>query len=185
MTAVNQVGNALTGVTGTGAFVGATSPTLVTPTLGVASATSVNFGGSTLSTYVSENSFTPAFTFVTPGDLSVVYSSRTGFYTQIGSVVFYNLQLAFTPTFTTSSGAILISGLPIAVYAGITPPIGQVSLGGGFINYVGYSINASPVNSQTQFTLLANNGASIANLAATNITTGVASQIIACGFYFV
>lgn len=34
MTAVNSVGNSLTGLTGTGLFVGATSPSLVTPALG-------------------------------------------------------------------------------------------------------------------------------------------------------
>lgn len=38
MPVVNAVGNALTGSTGTGAFVGATSPTLVTPDLGTPSA---------------------------------------------------------------------------------------------------------------------------------------------------
>lgn len=43
MAVVNQVGNALTGSTGTGSFVGATSPTLVTPVLGAASATSLSF----------------------------------------------------------------------------------------------------------------------------------------------
>lgn len=37
-TTKNAVGNSLTGVTGSGAFVGATSPTLVTPNLGVPSA---------------------------------------------------------------------------------------------------------------------------------------------------
>lgn len=41
MTIINSVGNGLTGVTGSGTFVGATSPTLVTPTLGVASGTSL------------------------------------------------------------------------------------------------------------------------------------------------
>lgn len=34
MAAINQVGNALTGTTGTGAFVGANTPTLITPLLG-------------------------------------------------------------------------------------------------------------------------------------------------------
>lgn len=42
MGTVNSVGNSLTGSTGSGAFVGATSPTLVTPTLGAALATSIN-----------------------------------------------------------------------------------------------------------------------------------------------
>lgn len=47
MAVINQVGNALTGSTGTGAFVGATSPTLVTPTLGAATATTVTFSPTT------------------------------------------------------------------------------------------------------------------------------------------
>lgn len=38
MPVVNQVGNALTGSTGTGAFVGQTSPTLITPDIGTPSA---------------------------------------------------------------------------------------------------------------------------------------------------
>jgi hypothetical protein len=38
MPVVNQVGNALTGATGTGQFVGDTSPTLVTPNIGTPSA---------------------------------------------------------------------------------------------------------------------------------------------------
>ncbi len=43
MATVNQVGVGLSGSTGTGTFVGSTSPTLITPTLGVATATSINF----------------------------------------------------------------------------------------------------------------------------------------------
>lgn len=42
----NQVNVGLSGATGTGAFVGVNAPTLTTPTLGVAAATSVNFGAS-------------------------------------------------------------------------------------------------------------------------------------------
>lgn len=47
MATVNAVGNALTGSTGSGAFVGATSPSLVTPTLGAATATSITFSPTT------------------------------------------------------------------------------------------------------------------------------------------
>lgn len=47
MATKNSTGNSLTGATGTGTFVGATSPTLVTPTLGAATATSVTFSPST------------------------------------------------------------------------------------------------------------------------------------------
>jgi len=47
MAVVNSVGNALTGSTGTGAFVGETSPTLVTPTIGAATGTSITFSPTT------------------------------------------------------------------------------------------------------------------------------------------
>lgn len=43
MTTINSVGVNLSGQTGTGNFVGSTSPTLITPVLGAASATSVTF----------------------------------------------------------------------------------------------------------------------------------------------
>lgn len=42
MTAVNSVGNTLTGLSGTGAFVGATSPTIVTPVIGTIKDTNSN-----------------------------------------------------------------------------------------------------------------------------------------------
>ncbi len=42
MATINAVNTSLSGQTGTGSFVGSTSPTLVTPTIGVATATSVN-----------------------------------------------------------------------------------------------------------------------------------------------
>jgi hypothetical protein len=47
MTTGNQVDVGLSGSTGTGTFVGSTSPTLVTPTLGVATATSIAFSPTT------------------------------------------------------------------------------------------------------------------------------------------
>lgn len=47
MATTNSVGNALTGLTGSGTFVGATSPTLVTPVLGAATATSLAFSPTT------------------------------------------------------------------------------------------------------------------------------------------
>lgn len=41
MSFINQVGNSLTGLTGTGAFVGANTPTLITPVIGAATGTSL------------------------------------------------------------------------------------------------------------------------------------------------
>jgi len=45
MATVNSTGNSLTGITGTGTFVGANTPTLITPALGSASATRVAIAG--------------------------------------------------------------------------------------------------------------------------------------------
>jgi hypothetical protein len=47
MTVINSVGNALTGSTGTVNFVGSNTPTLITPVLGAASATSLSFSSTT------------------------------------------------------------------------------------------------------------------------------------------
>jgi len=47
MTTNNAVNVGLSGATGSGSFVGATSPTLVTPTLGVATATTIAFSPTT------------------------------------------------------------------------------------------------------------------------------------------
>jgi len=118
MAAINAVGNSLTGLTGTGAFVGATSPILVTPTLGVASATSINFGGGALGSYTTKASWTPVLTFVTPGDLALSGESVQAFYYRIGDMVYYTCVYAVTPTFTTSSGDARITGLPVVPLAG-------------------------------------------------------------------
>lgn len=119
MATINAVGTGLTGASGTGNFVGNNSPTLISPALGAATATSINFGGSTLSTYTAFTTWTPAFTFATPGNLTVAYAGQTGYYTQIGDVVIATFSLTYTPTYTTSSGAIHLTGLPVAANASI------------------------------------------------------------------
>ncbi len=110
----NVVDVPLSGNTGTGNFVGANTPTLITPVLGASTATSINFGGSTLSTYIANTSFTPTITFNTPGNLSVSYALQTGHYVRIGSLVWATIVLEFTPTYTTASGDFFITGLPVA-----------------------------------------------------------------------
>jgi hypothetical protein len=114
MASINMVGNSLSGATGTGSFVGATSPTLVTPNIGAALATSITFGGSVLSAYNQAVSFSPTFTAATVGDLSVSYATQIGFYTIVGSKVYVNINIKFTPTYTTASGTAKIT-LPLTV----------------------------------------------------------------------
>jgi hypothetical protein len=56
--------------------------------------------------------WTPALTFVTPGDLSVAYSNQTGRVLKLGPLVVFRFVLICTPTYTTASGDMRITGLP-------------------------------------------------------------------------
>lgn len=216
MATINAVGNGLSGATGTGNFVGSTSPTLVTPDLGTpASGVLTNCTGLPVGTGISGlgtgvatalaqnvigsggiplamalNSFTPTFTFGTPGDLSVVYAQQVGFYVPMGPIVFYRATLTCTPTFTTSSGNALIAGLPItatsttstAIYSscyffgtGTTLPAGT-SVVQGFVG----------ANSSTIQLFAIGYGATGtgANISTSNITSTVSFQVNVTGFYF-
>lgn len=64
---------------------------------------------------VNKGTFTPTFSFSTPGDLNVSYSgTQLGFYSIIANQVFISFKLKCTPTFTTSSGLLQMGGLPVA-----------------------------------------------------------------------
>ena len=62
-------------------------------------------------------SFTPTFTFTTPGTLSVSYASQVGTYIAIGKLVFVGIDIEFTPTLGTASGAARLDGLPFTISA--------------------------------------------------------------------
>jgi hypothetical protein len=99
-------------VTGTGSAVLQTSPSLTTPTLGVASATSINFGGSALANYVSRTAFTPTITFG-GASVSITYGTQQGYYTQLGDMVFANGVITLTSK-GSSVGSAKIGGLAVA-----------------------------------------------------------------------
>lgn len=104
----------------------------VTPTaLGLVIGTDVQAWDADLdtlaSTYVA-GTFTPEFTFATPGDLSGVYTTQLGFYTRIGNRVFFDISMVFTPTHTTASGTAVIASLPVTS-ANNTGAVYSVSIG--------------------------------------------------------
>jgi len=180
MTAINQVGNALTGSTGTGTFVGANTPTLITPVLGAATATSISFGGSSLANYISSTAFTPVITFATPGDLSVVYSTQLGQYVRIGNLVTVSIQLAFTPTYTTASGTFFIESLPFTANNNVNYP-GQ---GAGWISgpltwpSAGTNLSFAVGANTSQIIIIASVPAAGPGVfSSTQITTGLATTI--------
>ena len=103
---------ALTDETGTGAAVFANTPTLVTPTLGAANATSINFGGTALSTY-QQGTFTPtAYDAVSAGN-QASYSTQEGVYTKIGNICYFRFVVALSSVAGMTGGnAMFFRGFP-------------------------------------------------------------------------
>lgn len=102
-----------------------------------------------------EGTFTPTFTFATPGNLSVSYTVQTGFYRQIptptGSIVWVYGACSFIPTFTTASGVgqFVLTGAPVNIAtpnALLDIPVCQgITFGSGntypFLQGVGSGVN--------------------------------------------
>lgn len=103
MAAVNSVGNTLTGATGTGNFVGANTPTLITPVLGVATATSLNKMAVTAPATASTLSVADGKTFTCSNTLTFTGTDSSSVNFGAGGTVAYSSELtswvAYTPTF--------------------------------------------------------------------------------------
>lgn len=97
--------------TGSGSVVLSTSPTLTTPNIGAATATSINFGGSSLSVYTT-GTFVPVLSFG-GGSTGITYSTQAATYTTIGNITYFTINIALTSK-GSSTGAATISGLPTA-----------------------------------------------------------------------
>jgi hypothetical protein len=113
MTTNNPLNVNLSGATGSGNFVGANTPTLITPVLGVATATSVNFGGSDLKSYTNTAVITPTLLF---GGLStgITYSVNTGIRTKVGGNVIFCIFIQLTNKGSATGSATIATGLPNA-----------------------------------------------------------------------
>jgi len=98
--------------TGSGKLVFDTSPTLVTPVLGVAAATSINFGDNALSAYKT-GEWTMGVSFG-GGTTGITYTENGGYYTKIGNLVIISGKMTLTSK-GTSEGNAYITGLPFTV----------------------------------------------------------------------
>jgi hypothetical protein len=129
--------------TGTGNFVRQTSPTLITPVLGVATATSVNFGGTTLSHY-DEGTWVPV---LGTGWTNTGTPYVAGYYTRIGRyvrlIIVVGGSLAGGTGTISFSGVSQITGLPYTplsiTYGGysganISNTNGGAVVGSSFVN---------------------------------------------------
>lgn len=156
-----------------------TSPVLITPTLGVASATSITFGGSALSTYVS-GTFTPVLG--TTGTAPTTLTTTTyGSYIQLGNLLYYTLHIAVTAfTIGSGTGNLQITGFPIG--AALTTHYNYTS-SVSLQNITFSNIPSSEFSSGGALQLITYSSAStVANIALSALTS--TSIIDISGFYF-
>ncbi len=149
---------------------------------------SVAFGTGGIVAYNSGyTSWNPVFTFATPGDLSVSYATQVGGYVKIGNVYVVSVNLVCTPTFTTSSGNLTITGLPVASNS----TTGNIAVGSVFTSGMIWPVTYTSLALQiTEGVSLINliaskTAASATNFAATNFTTGAAITIVGTICYLI
>lgn len=119
-----------------------------------------------------EGTWTPAFTFVTPGNLSIAYSTQVADYTKIGRDVRAALNITTsTFTHTTASGLATITGLPFTI-GGSANPAGSLFWGGiTKASYTDFMLSA-PVTTATLLLGASGSGQARSNVAAADTPTG-------------
>lgn len=132
-------------------------------------------------------SFVPTVSFATPGDLAVVYTVQSGFGYRIGKLVYVNVALTFTPTYTTASGEFRILGLPFAAAAGASQDASMAisNLGTGWTWPASSTqLNGQIQNSASHIRVLAiGNGIAVAVVGAAHAPSGTAKTIYLSGVY--
>jgi hypothetical protein len=131
-------------------------------------------------------SFTPVATFATPGDLSVSYTTQTGKYFKIGKLVFVQLSLTFTPTYTTASGEFRISGMPGSAASGaLDNGLELVNGSTGFTYPASCTWASARLPQNSSFIRLYGHGSGVAStvLQAAQVPSGTAKTITISGCY--
>lgn len=130
--------------------------------------------------------FTPTITFGTAGDLSVVYTTQVGFYLQIGLCVFFSIRVVGTVTYTTASGNLQISALPVLPNS--TASTGTTNLAhveGTVTVPTGATYTFSQISpSNPLVTLFGQTPTTSSPYTTSNVPTGTAVTIYTSGFYF-
>ncbi len=104
-------GTAITGKTGTGDIVFNDSPVFITPTLGAALATSINFGAQSLSTYADGAWPSPPELAFGGASTGITYTYHAGTFVKIGKFVLVTVAIGLSSK-GSATGAAQIKNLP-------------------------------------------------------------------------
>lgn len=123
------------------------------------------------------DTFTPVLTFSTPGDLSVVYVVQAGWYWRIGQLLHVIVRVQATPTFTTASGNLRITGLPYPAHADIPFQFLPVQLSATGIAYPTGTYALATISGGASLFQFNTQGSAAAagTVAAANVTSGVST----------
>jgi hypothetical protein len=126
-----------------------------------------------LSALNSSGTWTPTFTFATPGDLSFTYGEQVGTYTKLDKFVILTFQLILTSfTFTTAAGLARIEGAPFPLPSSVIA-YGNMGLWNGFVFAGGHT----HLSNQIQTVAGATNIFFVANGSGVTATTGNATTM--------
>jgi hypothetical protein len=126
--------------------------------------------------------FTPTLSFSTPGNSTFAYSTQSGWLMRVGSLVFFNINLSVTPTFTTAGGYLLINGNPILGDTRLGSYWQQVVQTNNISFPAGSFLNAN-MNSDGTVNLQIINSASGGIVGPANMVSGVNIWIAVTGVY--
>lgn len=127
----------------------------------------------TLATTITPATWTPVITFDTPGNLSVSYTTQVGYYTRVGNIVHVEYNIDFSPTFTTASGNLRVTGLPVTLNASAPYAMGNLLIQPPTFPVGCTSVFTQAVPNNTYFVIGANGSAvAAAYFTVTQITSG-------------
>jgi hypothetical protein len=121
-----------------------------------------------------EGTFTPEISCDTPGNLTIVYGSRNGYYTKVGRLVTVNFFVSTsTFTHTTASGNFQLTGLPFTA----SNATQNLALGGMIfdgITKIGYTQFQPGIGFGRSYAVVGASGSAVAyaNLQITDVPSG-------------
>ena len=134
-----------------------------------------------------DSTWTPTLTFVAPGNLSVSYTTQTGYYIKMGKVVIAFFYIS-TGTFTwsTASGALQITGLPFTSrYSTGLNAYGALRWQG--ITKASYTSMVPEVGANSNYirVLASGSGQSVAVISAPDVPSGGSVQLLGTIVYLI